>query len=333
MMNNKRILIGHAGGIGDLLLALPAMRLFCQNFSPYELALLGYPERLALISGDLRAQTIYSIDSAEMAYLFSPVDKTSSNLKTFFSSWEIALIFGQSLGQGLKKGLQKYGIKEIFVINNFPKKNGRIHMRDHLIADLKSLGIKGVIEKSPLQLPEEAEKFAQQFWPEKNVYPPQRVLAIHPGSGNPAKNWPPQYFAQVADYFADLAKILLISGPAPDGVPEVMSKLKKAKPIIVHNLPLLKLAGLLKSCLAFLGNDSGITHLAASLGIPTLSIFGPTDPQVWGPQGENVQILYAHSLCSPCWPNIPNNCRRSCLNDLAAEMAMERLATWVKFAK
>ncbi|MGB9701034.1 MAG: glycosyltransferase family 9 protein [Thermodesulfobacteriota bacterium] len=332
-MKVKRILIGHAGGLGDLLLALPAMRLFCQNFSPYELELLGYPERLALISWDLKAQAMHSIDSAEIAYLFSSVDEIPSNLKAFFSSFEIALIFGQSWAKGLEKGLQKSGMKEILFLNTFPKNKGRIHIHDHLMADLKSFGIKGSIEKSPLQLPKEAEKFAHQFWAEKNIYPLPKVLAIHPGSGNPAKNWPAQNFAQVADYFADLAKILLISGPAPDGGQEVMSELKKAKPIMVHNLPLLKLAGLLKNCVAFIGNDSGITHLAASLGIPTLSIFGPTDPQVWGPQGEKVQVLYGHTPCSPCWPDIPHSCSRSCLYDLHAEMVIERLATWVEFAK
>lgn len=332
-MKIKRILIVHAGGIGDLLLALPAMRLFCQNLSPYELELLGYPERLALISWDLKAKALHSINSAAMAYIFSSADEIPANLKAFFSSFATVLIFGQSLAHGLKKGLQNCGVKEIFFLPTYPKINGRIHIRDHLMADLKSFGIKEGIEESPLQLPEEAKSFAHQFWAEQNIYPHQKVLAIHPGSGNPGKNWPSKNFAEVADHFADLAKILLISGPAPDGVQNVLREIKKTKPILAHNFPLVKLAVLLKDCVAYLGNDSGITHLAASLGIPTLSIFGPTDPLVWGPRGEKVQIIYKHLPCSPCWPNIPNNCPRSCLGDLEVITVIERLTTWVEFAK
>ncbi len=331
-MKEKRILIVHAGGIGDLLLALPAMRLFCQAFSPYALELLGYPERLHLISWDLRAKALHSIDAASMAYLFSSSEKWPSNLKTFFSSFEVALVFGNSIVKGLKRGLESSGVKEIFLIDPIPK-NSKKHMRDHLLAELKSLDFKEPIDKRPLQLPAEAERFAQEFWHKENINPSQKVLAIHPGSGNPAKNWPPHNFARVADHFIEQVEILLISGPAGDGLQEVMGEIKRAKPIIVHNLPLLKLAALLKNCVAYLGNDSGITHLAACLGLPTLSIFGSTDPQVWGPQGEAVQIFYTPRHCSPCWPNIPDNCLRPCLYEIEIKNIVEKLAIWVEFAR
>jgi len=54
------------------------------------------------------------------------------------------------------------------------------------------------------------------------------------------------------------------------------------------DLPLL--AAVLSQCSLFIGNDSGITHLAAALGVPTIALFGPTDPYVWGPRGTKVYI-------------------------------------------
>jgi len=116
-------------------------------------------------------------------------------------------------------------------------------------------------------------------------------LAIHPGSGNPAKNWSPSHFAGVADWAAGRARVLLISGPAQDGVEEVRGVLKKATPLIARNLSLLQLAAVLRRCTAYLGNDSGITHLASSLGLATVALFGPTDPEVWGPRGSFVRIM------------------------------------------
>lgn len=59
----------------------------------------------------------------------------------------------------------------------------------------------------------------------------------------------------------------------------------------MENWQLGKLAALMSEVDLYLGNDSGITHLAAACGTPTIALFGPTDPQVWGPQGPQVSII------------------------------------------
>jgi len=57
------------------------------------------------------------------------------------------------------------------------------------------------------------------------------------------------------------------------------------------DLPLRTLAGVLARCSVYVGNDSGVSHLAAAVGAPTVAIFGPTDPRVWGPRGPRVQTV------------------------------------------
>ena len=84
-------------------------------------------------------------------------------------------------------------------------------------------------------------------------------IVIHPGSGSPKKNWP---------FFDELIGRLPESRRLPEG------------------LSLVELAGYLRTVRAFVGNDSGITHLAAFLGCPTVALFGPTDPRNWGPIGR-----------------------------------------------
>jgi ADP-heptose:LPS heptosyltransferase len=64
-------------------------------------------------------------------------------------------------------------------------------------------------------------------------------------------------------------------------------------------LPLL--AAILSQCHLFIGNDSGITHLAAALGVPTIALFGPTDPYVWGPRGKKVFIARENLKGSTAW--------------------------------
>ena len=65
---------------------------------------------------------------------------------------------------------------------------------------------------------------------------------------------------------------------------------------ILENVPLLEVAEHLQQCEGYLGNDSGITHLAAMLGVPTLALFGPTDPLIWRPLGPSVRVIREHPL-------------------------------------
>jgi ADP-heptose:LPS heptosyltransferase len=109
-----------------------------------------------------------------------------------------------------------------------------------------------------------------------------RVI-LHPGSGGAAKIWP--RFAELARALPD-ATILL--GPCD-------SPLNTGNPIL-QNLSLEAVAGRLRNCRVFIGNDSGITHIAAYWGTPTVALFGPTDPGIWGPLGRRVKVLQRPSL-------------------------------------
>ena len=73
-----------------------------------------------------------------------------------------------------------------------------------------------------------------------------------------------------------------------------------AAPILAKGLTLLQLASVMEGCRFFIGNDSGISHLAAALGLPTVAIFGPTDQRVWSPRGEKTFVVSREVDCSPC---------------------------------
>jgi ADP-heptose:LPS heptosyltransferase len=294
----QKVLILHAGGIGDLFLALPALRIFRRNFPRSILELMGQPERMALVASDLQAASIHSIDQAGMAYFYLEGEALPSRLSAFFSSFARALVFGKSKGSTLAKNLMRAGVDRVIRVSSFPAEDAGIHVSEYLVESLKEAGIAGENLIYPLALPEDALTFARGFRAREGLQEGDRVLSIHPGSGSPAKNWEPKKFAHVADWASERGKILLISGPAQDGVEEVRQFMKKASPLVADNLPLVQLAALLKASTAYLGNDSGITHLAASLGLPTVALFGPTSPAIWGPRGPGVRLLYGRNLRS-----------------------------------
>ena len=118
--------------------------------------------------------------------------------------------------------------------------------------------------------------------------------AIHPGSGGRSKNWPLENFLTLADQLKAQQKWqpFFILGPVEEEVsPQIAETIRARGFPLVRHLPLNELAGVLDLSAGYLGNDSGVTHLAAALDLPTFALFGPTDPGLWGPVGKRVVIL------------------------------------------
>ncbi|HRH97359.1 MAG TPA: glycosyltransferase family 9 protein, partial [Prosthecobacter sp.] len=110
-------------------------------------------------------------------------------------------------------------------------------------------------------------------------------IAIHVGSGSEKKNWPLEHWLRLASALGD-REIVFITGEA-----EQERGIKIENYANWHALPLTELAARLTTCSAFLGHDSGISHLAAACGVPSLLLFGPTDPAVWAPPQPWVRVL------------------------------------------
>jgi ADP-heptose:LPS heptosyltransferase len=220
-------------------------------------------------------------------------------------------------------------VERVITIPPFPPQESGLHVSEYLVESLRAAGIEGKSSFSPLRLPEEALTFARRFWAGFGLKEEERVLAIHPGSGSPGKNWDARKFAAVADWAAERCRVLLISGPARDGAGEVTASLRKARPMTADNLPLTQLAAVLKTSTAYLGNDSGISHLAASLGLATVALFGPTNPALWGPKGPGVRIIYGKNLYTPCSPEAQSDRSRPCLESIQTDQVVKVLSPFL----
>jgi ADP-heptose:LPS heptosyltransferase len=117
---------------------------------------------------------------------------------------------------------------------------------------------------------------------------PERFLAVHPGSGSAAKSWPPDRFVRLLDGLGT-DRFLLIEGPADAEAAAGLRRRSGA--VTARGIRPRVLGALLAGAAAFVGNDSGVTHLAAAWGAPTVALFGPTDPAVWSPVGPRVAIV------------------------------------------
>jgi heptosyltransferase III len=104
----------------------------------------------------------------------------------------------------------------------------------------------------------------------------------------PLKNWW-ALLRFLREHYQD--PVYLTLGPADERLRSFAREAEKLDVAVVEGLSLSRLAALLSECQLYIGSDSGVSHLAALTGIPTLVIFGPTNPHVWGPRGPNVRII------------------------------------------
>jgi ADP-heptose:LPS heptosyltransferase len=186
----------------------------------------------------------------------------------------------------------------------FPFPTERVHVLEHY---LKNLGFLNEPFSEKLNIP------LQRGW--------ENRLVIHPGSGSKKKNAPVEFFVKLATLSEKILglKPLVALGLAE----EKMESFFKAFEIYrVENL--VEFAEKLKGAGAFVGNDSGFSHLAGYLGVPSGVLFGPTDPEVWKPIGKRVRVFYKNLDCSPCFPSECKNPKgRVCLEFSPKEILKE----------
>jgi heptosyltransferase-2 len=130
------------------------------------------------------------------------------------------------------------------------------------------------------------------------------VVAVCPGAEyGAAKRWPVEHFVAVARHFIATrkAKIVLLGAPGDMPVAGEFMKLLPAAENRVGRTSLVEFMDALVGARLVLCNDSGAMHVASALGVPTMTVFGSTEPQLTGPMGPRARVLRHHVPCSPCF--------------------------------
>jgi ADP-heptose:LPS heptosyltransferase len=135
--------------------------------------------------------------------------------------------------------------------------------------------------------------------------------------------WPLDRFLALADALtaAHQAQIVFVLGPAEEGIKKPLLNTVRTKALVVlDSLPLPLLGAVLERSHVFVGNDSGISHMAAAVDVPVVAIFGPTDAAVWAPLGPKVTLIQQSLPCSPCDRKTMARCdHRACLLGISVD--------------
>jgi heptosyltransferase-2 len=329
----QSILVIHQGALGDFILALPTLETLRSTFPKAKLVIMGFPRILELVDQRFYADEILSIDQRGMASFFFRGGSLDRAFSQFFSTFDLLVVFGKD-GEGTLIGnLKQVCQGRILHINPFPEWTERTHSTDHLLRELTRYGFSPPEKIPRLFLSQKDKDWGKSFCRVKGLSDEEKSKAfvIHPGSGSKKKVWPLERFLELTHYFQKHvnSRILIALGPAEGQ--EVQKafggmewELGSAAPLLVKGLSLLELASVMEGCRLFIGNDSGITHMAAALGLPTIAIFGPSDHKMWSPRGEKVFVVRKEINCSPCSQERFVQCKNSeCLREIQVGDVLE----------
>lgn len=309
------ILLQQWNGIGDFILTLPTFEALRKTFNKNDIHLevpspiLPLAKQLSLANSTKLLEHYKKeniICDLGIIFTYSPTqDPPQKRIKKTFM-----ITFGDFAGshchmsQFLFRKTFNY-LRKSKTISRFPKyKPPRLVLPEKFITE----GYKNITKKIGL----------------KDIWSVIKI-AIHPGAGFYHKCWPLKNYMEIIKWLSkiDLCRLFIIIGPHEQEKGERLRKTlttynKKRNIHWIRGQNLLQTAALLKNCDLYIGNDSGISHLAGALQIHTICIFGPMGPGAWGPYGKNNIVLFKSNdeiKCNRCdYLKMPHCKDKRCLN-------------------
>ena len=270
------ILLVRSGGLGDCILTLPVVSCLkrIKVVSAFHVLGNGAMLSLARLTGEFDG--MHSFDYAGFASLFTK-GEPSGFLRSFFSQFEEVYFFTAGDSDSVKMKVTAAGAGACRTLNPMlPESWQGKHITSHLLNIIDGSGEDPRMQcNSPLK-------------PLKKPGEKRKGLLIHPGSGDMKKNWPVEMFLAVADRWQ--GEVAFVLGPA-----EIERGFEKEIPeerFTIHlTETLVELYDLLSGASFYVGNDSGVSHFADFCGVRGAVLFGPTDPVVWKPVGNNLTVV------------------------------------------
>jgi heptosyltransferase-2 len=287
-----RILVIRGGAIGDFILTLPAIKLIREAFPDAHLEIIGYRHIVALAEGRFYANATRSIEYGPLAGFFARRGNLSAEMTEYFASFQQVISYLFDPDRIFETNLRRAGVKNY--LPAFTRIDDSQHAAQQLALPLQRLALFLEDPAATIHLSSKDHAAADHLL--RNTTGP--IIAIHPGSGSPRKNWPPASWEALGQGFLAEGRanhLLLLGGEADLPQLQALQKAWGDRALLAQDLPLPHLAAAIARCALFFGHDSGISHLAAAAGTRCVLLFGPTDPAIWAPANPDVQIIRAPS--------------------------------------
>ena len=322
-----RVLVIRPGALGDIILTLPAMQALVRSGYEGGVELMGNSPVIAWLIGRSAVSSCSSFDRRDVAALYEGQREPPQLLADYLSRFELVLNYASGAGDELSCQLRRL-CRRVLELDVRPGSLPLEHMSDYLQRPLIAVGLQACKDAARIT-PLPSDHAATAEWLRAGQANGRRIIAVHPGSGSPGKNWPSGRFVEVIRTWASRPDVLvvLILGPADEcAATEIRRATTELKLLELDQPPLPLLAALLQVSQLYVGNDSGVSHLAAAVGTPTVVLFGPTNPVIWAPRGPSVRVVRSIVECSPCTVERRRTCaHHRCLSSISVERVVAEM--------
>ncbi len=284
-----RFLILRGGAIGDFIATLPVLQVLRAQWPSARIEIWGYPHIAELAVATGLAQSVVSLDRAEMSRFFVPEPQFTDAQVAAIRSFDLVFNYLHDPVGQVRSNLLLAGAKQVLSGSPIIKRG---HAIPFLLEPLQALALYETDLVPALDMPEEMHQQGRERLRARGLR--GKPVVVHPGSGSPAKNWPIARYVEIIRRLREKGmEVAAVIGEADVDEAAVLARELPELPVL-DELSLVELAATLAECGAYLGNDSGITHLAAAAGLPVVALFGPSDPDIWAPRGRGgVKVLRA----------------------------------------
>ena len=315
---SKRACVIFPGALGDLICFLPALRILTRDAQVDLFAQSDFADIVPAVV------TVRSLECFAISRLFMADAAQNPDLPSLFGAYAAVYSWMGSQHSEFVNQLQTVsdGRAKLFP---FCPTGTTEHQADYYLGCVAPPEFATC--EPAIELRAESIAWRENFWKENSLHH-RAVLAISPGSGTREKNWSQEFFLAVATWWRESVGgiVILLVGPVEverGGIDRLQESC-----LVVRDLRLSQVAALLDRSVVYLGNDSGVSHLASAVGVPTVALFGPSDPRQWAPRGKKVTVISRQIHCSPCAISTMKNCPgRACLTELYPEMVIAVMTT------
>ena len=320
----KKILVIKLRYLGDVLLCTPVLRALRQKYPNAQLVCLVNPGTEEILRGNPDIDEILLLprtDVLSQVRFFREIRSQGFDCVLDLTDGDRSAIITAISGASMKIGFNQENRWRGALYSHCIRENSdSMHMIEYHGKALSILGVHGELDQPRLCASAKDEEAAQRLLEEAQLTNCAWVM-IHPTARYWFKAWPPERFAELCDGLAKKQVPVMLVGNHKDmEVGAQIQRLAEHKPIsLMGRTGVLELAALMKHCSLFIGNDGGPMHIAAAVGCPVLALFGPTDPVVWGPKGQQVSVLYKGLDCRPCFHPGCSRGEESCMKQISVE--------------
>ncbi len=316
------ILVIHPGALGDIILSLPALRILGSQFESDRITLAANSE-FAEAAASGYAGRFLSLSSLPLHRLFTSEPIPGGDLQ-FWRFYNRILSWTGSTDRSFAERLGR--IHACCLIGSWkPGFTEKRHVSRIFADSLQPwVALPPRLPPTAIAIGPAARSQAVEWLRDQGLSGDRSLYVLHPGAGSATKRWPFSSFLDLARRLSTRGELLIVEGPAERGLGCELATAVGHRARVAAQLPLTLLAAVMSMSIAFVGNDSGIAHLAAGLQIPSVVLFGPTLPEHWAPLGGHVSVIRDPGNCRACGQEPDAN--HSCLQNISVDAVWQRVS-------